>query len=228
MKRSKINAVIKEMEELIKKHGFEIPPFCKWTKEDWKNKNSEYDEIRDNMLGWDITDYGLGKFDEVGFALITIRNGNIKNAKYKKPYAEKLLMLNAGQSAPMHFHFNKMEDIINRGGGDVLITVYNSNADGSFADTDVVINKDGREYTVKAGSKVKLAPGESITIYPYLYHDFYVEKTSEKVLLGEVSMCNDDMTDNRFYENIGRFLKLKRTKNHIDCYAQNIINFKGI
>lgn len=209
MKRSKINAVIKEMEELIKKHGFEIPPFCKWTKEDWKNKNSEYDEIRDNMLGWDITDYGLGKFDEVGFALITIRNGNIKNAKYKKPYAEKLLMLNAGQSAPMHFHFNKMEDIINRGGGDVLITVYNSNADGSFADTDVVINKDGREYTVKAGSKVKLAPGESITIYPYLYHDFYVEKTSEKVLLGEVSMCNDDMTDNRFYENIGRFPEIE-------------------
>lgn len=205
MKRSEINAVIKEMEELIKKHGFEIPPFCKWTKEDWKSKNSEYDEIRDNMLGWDITDYGLNKFDEVGFALITIRNGNVKNAKYKKPYAEKLLMLRAGQSAPMHFHFNKMEDIINRGGGDVYITVYNSNEDGSFADTDVVINKDGREYTVKAGSKVKLTPGESITIYPYLYHDFYVEKTSEPVLLGEVSMCNDDMTDNRFYENIGRF-----------------------
>ena len=30
--------------------------------------NHEYDEIRDNMLGWDITDYGLGQFDEVGFS----------------------------------------------------------------------------------------------------------------------------------------------------------------
>lgn len=209
MKRSEINSVIKEMETLIKKHGFEIPPFCKWTKEDWKTKNHEYDEIRDNMLGWDITDYGLGKFNEVGFALITIRNGNVKNVKYKKPYAEKLLMLRPGQSAPMHFHFNKMEDIINRGGGDVYITVYNSDEDGSFANTDVVINKDGREYTVVAGSKVKLSPGESITIYPYLYHDFYVEEESEPVLLGEVSMCNDDVTDNRFYKNIGRFPKIE-------------------
>ena len=74
MKRSKINAVIKDMEALIKKQGFEIPPFCNWTPDEWKTKNHEYDEIRDNMLGWDITDYGLGKFDEVGFALITIRN----------------------------------------------------------------------------------------------------------------------------------------------------------
>ena len=71
MKRSKINAVIKDMEKLIKEQGFEIPPFCNWTPEEWKSKSHEYDEIRDNMLGWDITDYGLGRFDEVGFAGIT-------------------------------------------------------------------------------------------------------------------------------------------------------------
>lgn len=53
MKRSKINAVIKDMEALIKEHGFEVPPFCKWTAEEWKDKGAEYDEIRDNMLGWD-------------------------------------------------------------------------------------------------------------------------------------------------------------------------------
>ena len=58
---------------------------------EWKDKGPEYDEIRDNMLGWDITDYGLGKFDEVGFSLITIRNGNVKMDKYTKTYAEKLL-----------------------------------------------------------------------------------------------------------------------------------------
>ena len=51
MKRSKINMVIKEMETLIRKHGFEIPPFCSWTPEDWQTKGHEYDEIRDNMLG---------------------------------------------------------------------------------------------------------------------------------------------------------------------------------
>ena len=79
------------------------------------------------MLGWDITDYGLGNFDKVGFALITLRNGNIKNPKYTKTYAEKLLYIKEGQTSPMHFHWNKMEDIINRGGGNVLIRVYNSN-----------------------------------------------------------------------------------------------------
>lgn len=92
MKRSKINSEIRHMEELIQEHGFEIPPFCKWTPEEWNNKGSEYDEIRDNMLGWDITDYGLGKFDEIGFSLITIRNGNLKMDKYTKTYAEKLLV----------------------------------------------------------------------------------------------------------------------------------------
>ncbi len=183
MKRSKINAEIKCMEEMIEAHGFEIPPFCKWSAKDWENKGAEYDEIRDNMLGWDITDYGLGRFDEVGFSLITIRNGN--------------------------FHWNKMEDIINRGGGNVLITVYNSTKDGEFADTDVTVNCDGREYTVPAGTKVKLIPGESITIYPYMYHDFHVEEGSGDVLLGEVSMCNDDEHDNRFYEPIGRFPEIE-------------------
>jgi D-lyxose ketol-isomerase len=105
----------------------------------------------------------------------------------------------------MHFHWNKMEDIINRGGGNVLITVYNADENEEFADTDVLVHCDGRAYYVKAGTKVRLTPGESITIYPYMYHDFHVEEGSGDVLLGEVSKCNDDEHDNRFYEAIGRF-----------------------
>ncbi len=31
-----------------------------------------------------------------------------------------------------------------------------------------------------------------------LYHDFFVPATGGSVLLGEVSMCNDDENDNRF------------------------------
>ena len=206
MKRSRINEVIRDMEALIKEHGFEIPPFAKWSPQDWQNVGHEYDEIRDNCLGWDITDYGLGDFDKVGFSLLTIRNGNQKMPeKYPKTYAEKLLMLYEGQTAPMHYHWNKMEDIINRGGNEIYITVYNGTEDGSMLDTDVTVHCDGREYTVPAGTKVRLTPGESITIYPYMYHDFHVEEGSGAVLLGEVSMCNDDENDNRFYEPIGRF-----------------------
>ena len=206
MKRSRINEVIKDMEKLIKEHGFEIPPFAKWTPEDWQNIGHEYDEIRENALGWDITDFGLDKFDEVGLSLLTIRNGNQKMPqKYPKPYAEKLLMLYEGQKAPMHYHWSKMEDIINRGGNDVYITVYNGTEDNEKLDTDVTVYKDGKKEVVPAGTQVRLTPGESITIMQYMYHDFIVPETGGAVLLGEVSMCNDDENDNCFYEPIGRF-----------------------
>ena len=210
MKRSEINKALKEMEAMIQECRFALPPFCGFTPEEWQEKGHEYDEVRDNMLGWDITDYGLGKFDQVGFSLITLRNGNPKKPDvYKKPYAEKLLYIKDGQSSPMHFHWYKMEDIINRGGGNVLIRVYNSTPEGGFADTDVTVHCDGREYTVKAGTQIRLTPGESITVYQNMYHDFEVEPGSGAVLLGEVSMCNDDNTDNRFYEPVGRFPEIE-------------------
>ena len=205
MKRSQINREIKRLEALASVHGFELPPFCGWTPEEWLTKGHEYDEIRDCMLGWDVTDYGRGDFDRIGFTLITIRNGNAKLPQYKKPYAEKLLMLKEGQYSPMHFHWNKMEDIINRGGGTALIRVYNSLPDEGFADTDVTVIMDGRSFTVSAGSQVELKPGESINIYQRLYHDFQVKPGTGDILLGEVSMCNDDACDNRFNPPMGRF-----------------------
>ncbi|CUX38447.1 D-lyxose/D-mannose family sugar isomerase [Clostridium sp. C105KSO13] len=208
MKRSKINKVIKHMEKLISDNGFHLPPFCSWAPEEWKNKGTEYDEIRDNMLGWDITDYGQGDYDKLGFALITLRNGNQHNPKYKKVYAEKLLMLNEGQHSPMHFHWTKSEDIINRGGGTLIIHIYNDK-DGALDDTDVLVNSDGRSYYVKAGTGVELKPGESITIWPHQYHDFDTVPGTGDILIGEVSMCNDDNNDNHFYEVLGRFPKIE-------------------
>lgn len=209
MKRSEINRALKDMEALVKKFSFSLPPFCNFTPEEWKTKGSEYDEVRDNMLGWDITDYGLGNFEKVGFALITLRNGNQHNPKYKKIYAEKLLMLKENQHSPMHFHWQKSEDIINRGGGTLLIHVYNDDGSGGLADTPVQVNSDGRTYTVPAGTAVELTPGESITLWPHQYHDFDVKPGTGDVLIGEVSMCNDDNTDNRFYEEVGRFPEIE-------------------
>lgn len=204
MKRSEINRALREMEEMVQKCGVPLPPFCGFTPEKWAELGHEYDEVRDNLLGWDITDYGLGRFDAVGFSLITLRNGNVTlPGRHPKPYAEKLLYLKEGQTAPMHFHWSKMEDIINRGGGNVLIRVYNSTAEGAFGESDVTVHCDGRSFSVPAGTQIKLRPGESMTVHPYLYHDFEAE--TGPVLLGEVSMCNDDENDNRFYEPVGRF-----------------------
>lgn len=207
MKRSEINKALKELEAMCQKHCCYLPPFCHFTPEEWAEKGHEYDEVRECRLGWDITDYGMGNFDKVGFSLITIRNGNRALAdQYPKAYAEKLLYLKEGQYASNHFHWYKTEDIINRGGGNVLIRVYNSNPDESVdRNSDVTVYTDGRKYTVPAGTQIRLTPGESIYIPQYLYHDFEVEAGSGAVLLGEVSQCNDDENDNRFDPPMGRF-----------------------
>jgi len=206
MKRSKINQCIKEMEKMAFEHSFPLPPFCNWEPEEWEKRGHEYDEIRDNCLGWDITDCGLENFDRIGFSLITIRNGNQKmKDKYKKVYAEKLIYLKDGQHFPLHYHVSKSEDIINRGGGTMIIHVYHANQDGSRSDDDVCVNSDGRSYYVKAGTGIELHPGESITLWPYQYHDFDTLPGDGDILIGEVSQCNDDTTDNYFYEKVGRF-----------------------
>lgn len=210
MKRSEINRAIRRMEQELEKFKISIPPFCHWSPADWKEKGDDFDEIRDNMLGWDITDYGLGDFSKVGFTLITLRNGNVHMEKYAKPYAEKLLFLEEGQYAPLHFHWTKMEDIINKGGGTILIKVYGSAKDEELdLEHKVKVLKDGRQFYVEPGTQIELEPGESITVYPYLYHDFTVKEGTGSVILGEVSMCNDDVKDNRFYENMGRFPEIE-------------------
>lgn len=203
MKRSEINKIILENIDFINKMNFKLPKFAYFTPEEWQTKGSEYNEIRENMLGWDVTDYGHGDFEKIGLFLFTIRNGNIN--KPGKSYAEKLLISDEDQYSPMHFHHNKMEDIINRGGGNLIVEVYNATEDDMLADTDVTVYIDGHTETVPAGTKIRLTPGESITLPQRQYHAFWAEKGYGKVLIGEVSMVNDDNVDNRFYEPQGRF-----------------------
>ena len=105
MKRSELNRILKQHEAFIKKIGFHLPPFCSWTPEEWATKGHECDEIRDNMLGWDITDFGHGDFAKIGLFLVTIRNGNQNNPRYTRPYAEKLLISEENQVTPFHFHW---------------------------------------------------------------------------------------------------------------------------
>ena len=207
MKRSEINRALKELEQMIREYRYFLPKFCDFTPEEWRTKGHEWDEVRDNMLGWDITDFGQGDFDRVGFSLITIRNGNQKRQdEYPKPYAEKFLYLREGQYALNHFHWYKMEDIINRGGGNLVFRLWNATKDEKVdRETPVKIFSDGREYTVPCGSDIVLEPGQSLSLYPYYYHEFTIQPGTEYAIIGEVSMCNDDNTDNCFEEAQGRF-----------------------
>lgn len=206
MKRSEVNALIKNAEQFIDSLGFKLPPFTQWTPKDWETKGHDYDEIRENMLGWDVTDYGLGKFDEIGLVLVTIRNGNQQmKEKYPKCYAEKIFLLQPGQISPMHFHWSKTEDIIVRGGGNLIIQLYNRTEDNQLADTDVLIKQDGHTFYAPGGTKIRLTPGESISFEKEIFHEMTVEEGSGTILVGEVSECNDDNLDNYFFKKMGRF-----------------------
>mgnify|MGYP002544321169 CR=1 FL=1 len=132
MKRSEINAIIKDAVAFLDEHKFLLPPFAYFTPEEWKDKNHEYDEIRKNMLGWDITDFGSGDFHSCGLFLFTLRNGNAHNPDDKKVYAEKIMIVEENQVTPYHYHWYKQEDIINRGGGNLMIKVYGADETVTF------------------------------------------------------------------------------------------------
>ena len=210
MKRSEINKIMRDALKFFEEQKFYMPKYAYWKIEDWKKKGEEIREIIDNHLGWDITDFGSGDFSKIGLLHFTIRNGNIKDIlQGGKPYCEKIMILEDGQSLPMHYHYSKIEDIINRGGGILMIQLYNPTEDSQLADTKVSVSIDGVSKTYEAGSIVELSPGESITLQNKIYHNFKAKEGHGKVLIGEVSSVNDDYVDNKFLEEAKRFGKIE-------------------
>ncbi|MCO4317835.1 D-lyxose/D-mannose family sugar isomerase [Phyllobacterium sp. 21LDTY02-6] len=211
MKRSEINRIIRESDKFIRSFGYVMPPFAYWTPEELKARTAgDSKAILDARLGWDITDYGQGKFDELGLFLFTTRNGNQEDLKKGGGmlYAEKIMISREKQLSPMHRHIVKAEDIINRGGGTLVLELFNSREDGSVDEaTDVEVATDGRIVKLAAGGLLKLQPGESVTLLPGNWHAFWGE--GGDVLIGEVSTVNDDLTDNIFREPIGRFSSIE-------------------
>ena len=221
MKRTEVNRILEDTIEFLEQMKFYLPPFASWVPKDWKDKGHEADEIIENLLGWDITDFGRGNFSRFGLVLFTLRNGNNSNSKYTKPYAEKIMIVEENQQTPMHFHFKKTEDIINRGGGNVLLELYNSTDDEQLdKNKPVRVSLDGIVKEFSPGEIIRLTHGESITLPQGVYHTFYAEDGKGKVLMGEVSQVNDDKTDNRFLEPIGRFPEIEEdgVSTHYLCF----------
>jgi hypothetical protein len=210
MKRSRVNEIIAQADAFIRSHGYILPPFAYWRPEDMKARRAEIGGIVDARLGWDITDYGLGKFDEQGLFLFTTRNGNQADLKRGGGmlYAEKIMISRKDQLSPMHRHWLKAEDIINRGGGKLVLELFMSNEEGTIDDkAEVSVPVDGVIRKLQAGGLLKLDPGESVTLLPGVWHAFWGE--GKDVLIGEVSTVNDDVTDNWFREKIGRFSSIE-------------------
>jgi D-lyxose ketol-isomerase len=209
MKRSRINQIMAEADEMIRRHGFVLPPFAYWSPAEFAAR-TDASRIIDARMGWDITDYGQGRYDELGLFLFTLRNGSLADLQRGGGmcYAEKLLISKQDQLSPMHTHVIKAEDIINRGGATLVVELCGSDDQGRCArDRGGRVRCDGIDRAFGPGEKLRLKPGESVTLMPGDWHAFWGE--GGDVLIGEVSTVNDDVTDNVFVEPIGRFAEVE-------------------
>jgi len=202
VKRSFINQIIKEAEQFIKAHNFALPAWAYAAPQRLLSMQENAREVFQHGLGWDITDFSSLRFEKQGLVLITLRNGGMRSTK---PYAEKIMIAREEQETPMHFHYKKMEDIINRGGGVLVLELYKSASDETLSRESFTVQIDGVSRQCAAGERVELEPGQSICLTQGLYHRFFGKKGSGPVLIGEVSMVNDDSGDNRFLIPCGRF-----------------------
>lgn len=144
---------------------------------------------------WDITDFGLGEFTKFGLILI--------NLAEEPEYCEKLMYARPDQRTPLHTHKQKKEDIICRRGA-LSLLLYPRHPDESNDGAPFTASINGKEREVRAGEVFTLRPGERITLFPGVYHEFWA--SAEGTIIGEVSTANDDLHDNYFVRSdIGRF-----------------------
>jgi len=228
MKRSEVNEIIRQSDAFIRSFGFVLPPFAYWTPDEMKARRGQIDRIVEARLGWDITDYGEGRFDEMGLFLFTTRNGRLSDLQGGGGmcYAEKIMISKQDQISPMHRHIVKAEDIINRGGATLAIEMFESHADGNIDESaEVVVASDGVERRFAPGDSILLAPGESVTLMPGNWHKFWGD--GGDVLIGEVSTVNDDLTDNMFREPIGRFAEIEEDEPPIHLLVSDYPKWLG-
>ena len=210
MKRSEINAAIAWTKDILARNNIRLPEFAYWSLDDWKAQAERIDVIRKVMLGWDITDFGMGDFKTVGSVLFTVRNGLLEDPSVGVPYCEKYIVMKEGQRLPNHYHVFKTEDIINRAGGDLQVFLWNADKEtGKQLDTDVHVFMDGIEHVFKAGEEIIVKKGASISLAPYIAHIFGPKPGTGDLIVGEVSKVNDDNTDNYFLEPVARFADIK-------------------
>lgn len=178
VKRSEINALVRDASACFASHGWTLPP-----------------EPR-----WDVTDFGRGDCRSCGLVLV--------NLAEEPEYCEKLMYARRGMVTPAHAHKAKKEDIVVRWGalrvrlwpGEFLLGELVVGEAGE----PVRVKVNGAARRVGAGATVELQAGERITLFPGVVHEF--SPLTDECILGEVSTANDDVNDNVFTDpEVGRF-----------------------
>jgi len=210
VKRSEINAILREGQAFIAAHVYALPPFAALSPREMQSRRSNLSGLIEARLGWDVTDYGGSDFAARGLFLFTARNGRATDLARGQGmlYAEKIMISRKNQLAPMHRHGVKAEDIVNRGGGTLALELFMSDTHGAIdRTTRVKVPVDGSMRDLPPGGVLRLGPGESVTLLPGVWHAFWAEGAD--VLIGEVSTVNDDETDNIFAEPVSRFAAIE-------------------
>jgi D-lyxose ketol-isomerase len=201
VKRSEVNRVIANARAVFAGSLIHLPPFASWQPSDWDRDHRVALELMRAGLGWDVIEWQAGSFSKHGLVLFTLRNvSQAAEPGQEGGYAEKLLLVRASQRTPFHAHRRKMEDIINRGGGNLIIDL-RAGSPGSHG-SYVLVNGVCKPLAHDVET-VALSPGESITLLPGVIHAFCA--AGDDVIAGEVSTHNDDASDNFFLEPAERF-----------------------
>lgn len=198
MKRSFIDARIDAMQALCEAHGLPLPPFARWGEQEFRDNPDASARISARGLGWNVVEFRPGAFEAEGLTLFTLRMGDWRDLETKRGrlYAEKAIMSLDGQRAPHHYHVVKTEDIVNRGGARFVVELFTVDSSGAPTKDRFRVVKDAAVLDLGPGDRVRLEPGESLTLEPYVAHAFWAEGGT--ALAAEVSLANDDRTDNYF------------------------------
>jgi D-lyxose ketol-isomerase len=202
MKRSFIDARIDAMLAMCDRHGVTLPPFAAWAPADYRANAAAANFIAERGLGWNVAEFASGNFATEGLTLFTLRMGDWRDLETKRGrlYAEKAILCEDGQRAPHHYHVVKTEDIVNRGGARFVVELVKVDAAGAPTRERFRALKDVHVLDLGPGDRVRLEPGESLTLDPHVAHAFWAEGGA--ALAGEVSLANDDSSDNYFLKPI--------------------------
>ena len=198
MKRSFIDARIDRMLEMCARHGVALPPFALWRKAEFRANPDAAKLIAERGMGWNVVEFKTRLFAREGLTLFTLRMGDWRELSGGRGrlYAEKAIVAEDRQRAPHHYHVVKTEDILNRGGARFVVELFKVDAKGAPLKDRFRALKDASVLDLGPGDQVRLEPGESLTLEPFVAHAFWAEGGA--AVAGEVSLANDDATDNYF------------------------------
>lgn len=198
MKRSFVEARIEAMLAMSERHGVKLPPFALWSDAEYRDDPVAARRIAERGLGWNVVEFRPGAFAQEGLTAFTLRMGDWRGlqAGRGRLYAEKALLAEDKQRTPYHYHIVKTEDIVNRGGARFVIELCKVDRSGARLKDRFRVVKDVTNFDLGPGDQVRLEPGESLTLEPFVAHAFWAEGGA--TLAGEVSLANDDGTDNYF------------------------------